>query len=303
MMNNKKCLNLLPFSEESALNSLVENRRAYTLGNFELNVFETYQIADRVPLQFSDLSIINMIKGKKIMHLKDKVSFDYYPGETLLLPEYAMMKIDFPEAKLDQPTQCTAITISDDKIKEVVNYLNEFYPKKDKRANWSFHLDKFHFTNNDELTRLTNRLFQVILSGDQHTEIISDLILKELMIRIMQTQDLLVLQDSTEADTLFFRDIKQYVRENIEERIYIENLCDLVGMSKSALYRTFKTELGVSPLEFVLQEKLMHAKKILKETRSVKEACFSSGFSDVNYFIRLFKQREGTTPGMFAKLS
>lgn len=303
-MNNKKCLNLLPFSTESALDSLVENRRAYTLSNFELNIFETYQPADMVPLQFSDFSIINMIKGKKVMHLKDKVSFDYYPGETLLLPERSLMRIDFPEARLDEPTQCTAITISDDKIKEVLNYLNEFYPKKDIHTQWSFQLDKFHLTNSDELVQLTNRLFQVTLSGDQQKEIISDLVLKELMIRIMQTQDLLVLQDPTETDTpLFFKDIKQYIKENIEERIYIENLCDLVGMSKSALYRTFKAELGISPLEFVLQEKLIHAKKILKQTRSVKDACFSSGFSDVNYFIRLFKQREGTTPGVFAKLS
>ena len=45
------------------------------------------------------------------------------------------------------------------KIKEVVDYLNEFYPKKEHRANWTFQLDKFHFSNNDELARLTNRLF------------------------------------------------------------------------------------------------------------------------------------------------
>lgn len=303
MTQNKKCLNLLPFSDAKALHSLVENRRAYTLGDFELNIFETYQAADLVPLEFRDLVIINMIKGKKVMHLKDKITFDYHPGETLLLPEYTKMKIDFPDAKIDEPTQCTAIAINESKIKEVVSYLNEFYPKKDHRANWAFQLDKFHFSNNEELNRLTNRLFQVSLSSDLHKEAISDLILKELMIRIMQTQGLLVLQQTTATNSTFFTYIKQYVSENLAEKMSIESLCKKVGMSKSGLYRAFKAELGISPLEFVLQERLAHAKKVLRATKSVKEACFSSGFSDVNYFIRLFKQREGITPGSFISLS
>lgn len=196
-MHHGQQLKALPFSSSKELHSLVENRRAYTLPNFELSIFETYESSALVPLQFTDLVIINMIKGKKVMHLHDKVSFDYHPGETLLLPEYTQMLIDFPEARMESPTQCTAITIDVAKIKEVVDYLNEFYPKKEHRTNWTFQLDKFHFSNNDELARLTNRLFQVTLSGDLHKEALADLVLKELMIRIMQVQGLLVLDEST----------------------------------------------------------------------------------------------------------
>src|SRR5690606_11238642 len=114
------------------------------------------------------LVIINMIQGKKVMHLQDKVSFDYFPGETLLLPEYTKMSIDFPEASMEEPTQCTAIAIDGDKVREVVNYLNEFYPKKGGDTRWSFQLDKLHFSNSEELCGLTNRIFQVSLSGDMH---------------------------------------------------------------------------------------------------------------------------------------
>ncbi len=295
-------LKMLPFSGRKELHSLIENRRAYTLPNFELNIFETYETSALVPLRFSDLVIINMIKGKKVMHLQDKVSFDYYPGETLLLPEQTQMLIDFPDAGMEAPTQCTAITVADEKITEVINYLNEFYPKKGYGSNWTFQLDKFHFSNNEELVRLTNRLFQVTLSGDIHKEALADLVFKELLIRIMQMQGLLVLEESTAKNSSVFTYIKQYIKENMTERLSVDKLCVHVGMSKSKLSRDFKAEFGISPMEFVIRERLAYAKKILKQSGSVKEACFSSGFSDVNYFVRLFRQREGITPGQYASM-
>ncbi|SFT10293.1 AraC family transcriptional regulator [Sphingobacterium wenxiniae] len=298
-MNPKNALDKLPFSSINKLNSLVENRRAYTLHDFELNIFETYEASMSVPLEFSELVIINMIQGKKVMHFQDKVSFDYFPGETLLLPEYTKMSIDFPEACMEEPAQCTAITIDAKKVDEVVNYLNEFYPNRETSTHWSFQLDKFHFSNSEELCRLTNRLFQVSLSGDMHKEALADLVLRELLIRIMQLQGLLVLEENTAGNSSVFTHIKQYVRENITEKLSVDKLCKRVGMSKSTLSRAFKTEFGISPIEFVIRERLKYAKKMLQVSKSVKEACFSAGFSDVNYFIRIFKQREGLTPGEY----
>ena len=302
MMNPHNALKKLPLTATKELNTLIESRRAYTLRNFELNIFETYETSMSVPLAFSELVIINMIQGKKVMHLQDKVSFDYFPGETLLLPEYTKMSIDFPEASMEEPTQCTAIAIDGDKVREVVNYLNEFYPKKGGDTRWSFQLDKFHFSNSEELCGLTNRIFQVSLSGDMHKEALADLLLKELLIRIMQTQGLLVLEESASRNSSIFTYLKQYIHENISEKLSVDTLCKQVGMSRSTLSRTFKIELGVSPIEFVIRERLKYAKKILRLSKSVKETCFSAGFSDVNYFVRMFKQREGMTPGEYAAL-
>lgn len=63
-MINNRLVNSLPFSSRHELSTLVENRRAFTLENLELNVFETYQRSEKVALQFDDLVIINMIHGK-----------------------------------------------------------------------------------------------------------------------------------------------------------------------------------------------------------------------------------------------
>jgi len=298
-MQRNYTLERLPQTSQKELTTLVESRRFYTLANFELNIYETFEPSLSVPLTFSDPVIINMIHGKKVMHLEDKVSFDYHPGETLLLPEFAKMQIDFPEAKLDDPTQCTAITIDASKINEVVDYLNEFYPRSDSSFTWSFNLSKFHFSNNEELTRTTNRLFQVSLSEDIHKEVIADLILKELLVQIMQLQGLLTLKERSLDAGNFFNFVRNYINENLAEQLTVQKLSEKLGMSKSTLTRKFKNEIGVSPMEYIIGERLAYAKKILKQTRNIKEACFNSGFSDVNYFIRLFRQREGVTPGQY----
>ncbi|MEG1229693.1 MAG: helix-turn-helix transcriptional regulator, partial [Flavobacterium sp.] len=67
--------------------------------------------------------------------------------------------------------------------------------------------------------------------------------------------------------------------------------------------RFFKRELGMSPIEYVLNEKIKYAKKLLRNPSiQINEVCYLSGFEDANYFIRLFKKHEGITPKQYQLL-
>ena len=300
-MGKNNLVRELPYSSERELNTLVENRRAYTLNNFELNVYETYQPSHMVPLKFNDMVIINMLKGKKIMHLEDVPAFDYLPGETLVLPADRSMKIDFPDAKIMEPTQCTALLISADKIEETINYLNNAYPKINNSLSWDFSWNKFHLVNTDELASLTNKLFSNMISNDPFKDVLADLLFKELLIRIIQQQQLgeLIEPQSTGNDEM--SNLKRYIRENLTERITIEDLSRKANMSKATLFRIFKDEYGITPMELVIRERLRKAKEMLSANMSIKEVCYACGFTDVNYFSRLFKARENMTPGNYQR--
>lgn len=298
-MRNEAFVNILPFAKDYEMTTWVENRRAYTLDNLELSIFETYQVAEQVRLQFNDLVIINMIQGKKVIHFDNVQAFDYNPGEMLLLPAYAGMHIDFPEATQQAPTQCTALSVRKEKIDEVLHYLNEFYPKPRLVGSWNLDFRMFHLYNTAELTSLINKLFQIMMSKDPLKDAYADLTFKELVIRLLQTQSLLAMDVSSHNDSIL-QYIKEFVRNHISEPITIEMLIKQANMSKSALTRLFNTQLGISPLEYVIRERLRKAKEILAHSKNIKEACFSAGFNDVNYFTRLFRKREGMTPGTFA---
>ncbi len=72
-------------------------------------------------------------------------------------------------------------------------------------------------------------------------------------------------------------------------------------ISTSYLCRIFKNHLHSSPLDFVNENKLVYAKYLLQNGLSVTEACYDAGFNNYNYFITLFKEKMGKTPGKYAR--
>ena len=304
-MNNHKALLHAPaLSQEKSLKTLVENRTVYSLDHCELNLFETYQESALVPLKFNDLVVTSMLRGKKVMHLFDDPAFEYLPGETVVIPSNVEMKIDFPEASSKNPTQCLALAIDHNKINETLHFLNERYPKEEG-IGWKLNHDNYFFYNNTELATTINKLIRECMSTSVTKDALADLALQELIVRIIQTQTVIAInqENSIAADSPIHY-IAEYIRTNITRSITLKELSDKACMSTTSFYRYFKRELGMSPIEFILNEKIKQAKKLLKNpSMQVNEVCFLSGFDDCNYFIRIFKKHEGITPKQYQMLN
>lgn len=291
-------------TNEKLLKTLVENRTVYNLENCELNLFETYQKSERVPLQFNDLVVTSMLKGKKVMHLFDKEGFDYLPGESVIIPSNVEMKIDFPEAALDNPTQCLALAIDNKKITYTLHFLNEKYPKEGHNNFWQLDNSNFYFENNAEMAMIINKIIGICQSTSIFKDTLADLSLQELLVKIIQSQTLRgVTEGGGKATSQKLLHIINLIRENITSKIELRKLARNAGLSTSSLYRLFKTELGISPVEFVILEKIKLAKRYLTDKNIyVKNVSYEAGFEDSNYFIRLFKHYEGITPKQYQQM-
>lgn len=302
--SQKTLLNKPLLSTEKSLKTLVENRTVYSLNNCELNLFETYQESQLVPLKFNDLVVTSMLRGKKVMHLFDEPGFEYLPGETVVIPSNVGMKIDFPEASRSNPTQCLALAIDQTKISDTLNFLNERYPKEGTDQYWQLNHQNYFFYNNTDLAATINKLIKECMSTSITKDAIADLTLQELLIRIIQSQTLKSIDNTTIADPNNpINYIVEYIRKNLKENINLKNLSDKASMSTTSFYRFFKRELGMSPIEFVISEKIKCAKKLLQNPSiQINEVCYLSGFEDANYFTRLFKKYEGITPKQYQLL-
>lgn len=305
-MHQSKTLLYTPdLTPEKSLKTLVENRTVFTLNSCELNLFETYQESELVPLKFNDLVVTSMLRGKKIMHLFDDPSFDYVPGDTVIVPSNVEMKIDFPEASKSNPTQCIALAIDNHLIKETLDFLNEKYPKEGKNNLWKLDKENYFFYNNLELANVINKLIKECMGTSITKDAIADLTLQELIIRIIQTQTTILFNNEKLPDSKSPISASiEYIRQNIRGPINLKELSKYSCMSPTSFYRYFKRELGISPIEYILNEKIKYSKKLLSNPNiQINEVSYASGFEDCNYFIRIFKKYEGITPKQYQLLN
>ncbi|MCZ8169076.1 MAG: helix-turn-helix domain-containing protein [Flavobacterium sp.] len=297
----KTLLDKPALTHEKSLKTLVENRTIFSLDHCELNIFETYQKSELVPLKFNDLVVSSMLRGKKVMHLFEDPSFDYLPGETVIVPGNAEMKIDFPEATKTNPTQCIALAIDHTIIQSTLDFLNEKYPKEGRNNLWKLDHENYFFYNNVELAGTINKLIKECMGDSLTKDAIADLTLQELIIRIIQTQTSKRYEEDQYINISSpIAPVIECIKSNIHQTINLKDLSDKACMSPTSFYRYFKRELGMSPIEFILNEKIKYAKKLLSNPKiNINEVSYATGFEDCNYFIRLFKKYEGVTPKQY----
>ncbi|MHA7129930.1 AraC family transcriptional regulator [Algoriphagus namhaensis] len=294
----------LSWRRPSDLKTLVENRTTYTLDSCELNIFETHQKAADVKLRFGDLVLTTMLQGKKVMHLFDKPGFDYLPGESVIVPPNEVMKIDFPEAELDNPTQCIALSISKEMIENTFNLLNERFSDRVLTEKWGLDLSYFHLINTQDLSEIINRFIRIgVKERSKEKDLIASFALKELLIRLTQTQarDMLEKTYKELSSKNRLAHIVDFIKENLSEDFTIEQLAGKACMSKAHFIRTFKTELGLTPMDFILNERLKMARHYLSMGGfQVQEVAAMVGFKSSPYFNRAFKRSFGKTPKSFS---
>ncbi|MBO8433736.1 MAG: PocR ligand-binding domain-containing protein [Tyzzerella sp.] len=95
---------------------------------------------------------------------------------------------------------------------------------------------------------------------------------------------------------------KQYIEDNFENNISLNELADYCNVSSSYLSRLFVKETGESFSHYITKTKMDMAKEWLENSdMSISEIGYSLGFNETGYFIRSFKKFVGMTPGVYRK--
>jgi transcriptional regulator GlxA family with amidase domain len=93
------------------------------------------------------------------------------------------------------------------------------------------------------------------------------------------------------------RTVQDYIEKNIDEKITIDELADLVALGRRSFERRFKVATGNSVLEYIQRVKIEAAKRSLETSqKNVNEVMFDVGYTDTKAFRVLFKKITGLTP-------
>ena len=94
----------------------------------------------------------------------------------------------------------------------------------------------------------------------------------------------------------------RFMRDHVFEKVTVEDLVKVSGMSRTLLERQFKHSFGVSPYEQILTLKLNKAERLIVETKlSLAEISDKLGFSSPEHFNSTFNKRKGHPPGQLRK--
>lgn len=98
------------------------------------------------------------------------------------------------------------------------------------------------------------------------------------------------------------QNVKDYLDQNYQEKITLDNLSEKFFINKFYLTRLFKEQFGISINNYLIQVRVTHAKLLLRlSDMSIEKVGQECGISDANYFSRVFKKLEGISPGEYRK--
>ncbi|SFR81878.1 AraC family transcriptional regulator [Anaeromicropila populeti] len=93
---------------------------------------------------------------------------------------------------------------------------------------------------------------------------------------------------------------KEYIDKNLDKRFTLEELAERCGLSKNFFSKIFKEIIGKTPFEYILENRMQLAKKLILTTNlSVEQISILSGFEDRAHFYRTFKKYYQMTPALF----
>ena len=96
--------------------------------------------------------------------------------------------------------------------------------------------------------------------------------------------------------------IKELLLDDLSADRSVAELAAACRLSAGHFARAFRRTLGTSPHQWLLEQRVAHAKCLLQEKQSISEIAYASGFADQSHMTRVFLRKVGITPGAWRRI-
>ncbi len=97
------------------------------------------------------------------------------------------------------------------------------------------------------------------------------------------------------------RIIINYIENHYTEKIKLEDLSNLVGLTRTSFCREFQKYMGCSLFDYLLSFRLLKSIELLNSDLSITEIAYRCGFSTTSYYIEQFKKKTKMTPNYYRR--
>ncbi len=177
---------------------------------------------------------------------------------------------------------------------------------RERKTSQAAHYVSFNIRNHEQASLFTmpngvsNAVRYIIAACDEIRESTTDFSDEryELLLRCLFKQ-LEIQRNAPNFNPLVIK-IKEYIKKNISKKITLGDIANYTFFSPVYCEEIFKKEMNMPIIDYVIDLRIKEAQHMLiTERESLKTIAEKLGFSDYNYFSRLFKQRVGCSPSEY----
>ena len=262
------------------------------LGKYKLDISDEYGFIlyhqmipakTRYPLHWHEFLEFEIIESGSAEHIYNEEAYTVGPGDA-----YMMCYYDFHEL--------TALT-------DVTLYSIHFHKNLiDPEIAKCLGFQKFRCTfNKEESARIIlcmKELEEEVSNRQPFSKQITQNIISEIVITMIRKSTL----NGIHPAPLTIQQAIAYLNEHFLEKITLEELSAQLSFSPNYLGHLFKTQTGCTFNDYLNTLRLKYACSLLLSSQiPIKEIAYTAGYSSVEYFMYVFKQRMHMTPGEYRK--
>lgn len=94
----------------------------------------------------------------------------------------------------------------------------------------------------------------------------------------------------------YIHDLKRKLELYPECKLSVEEMAQNAFLSKFHFIRSFKAEVGLTPHQFQIQNRIRKAQRLIHESDTITEVALTTGFCDQSHFIKQFEKYVGLPP-------
>lgn len=281
---------------------LVNYRSGIGGDDARLSFYVVEEAVRRVTLRAPHLTYYGMVNGKAVVDVEGEDDVSFGAGESLVVPPLQTITVDFPEAD-EIPARYLVLKIDRQQVRTILDQLADNSASGAVARGWKVEEEAYeHVEENEGVARVLNMVAYLFREDPPNRDRLIDLNAVELIVQMLQTSSrpLLIggVSRSTSAGGLAAA--VQYIQDNLDRHISIDELVEEACMSKSSFYRHFSDEFDMSPLEYITRERVVRARELLADPdNTVTGVSHALGFSSTSHFIDMFKEHVGVTPKQY----
>jgi AraC family transcriptional regulator len=148
-------------------------------------------------------------------------------------------------------------------------------------------------------------LKQEMIANGLNTPLFVDQLKTTLVMHLLRSYGVRRVEVATYSDGLpryKLNQIIDYILAHLDQNLELEDLAQQVGMSQFYFSRLFKQSLGITPHQYVIQQRVEQAKQLIQKGQlSLVDVALECGFANQGHLNRHFKRLLGITPKEMAR--